>query len=231
MLSIIIPVFNEINTVEKIIDKIHSVNLNKIEIIVVDDASTDGTRQLIINKIENKVNKVILHEKNKGKGAAIQSAKKFITGDYVIIQDADLEYDPSDYPNLLEPLKRNLTNVVYGSRVLGKKRYYNNNFSSNVRVFFNHMLTILSNLLNKQNLSDAHTCYKVFRTEIFKKIDLKENGFSFCPEVTTKLAKLKENIVEVKVNYNGRSYKDGKKIKFVDGIIAIITLFKYKFFN
>ena len=230
MLSIIIPVFNEANTLEKIIDKIHKVNIHNKEIILIDDGSTDNTKEIIKKKIAQKVDKVITHEKNLGKGAAIRSAKEFINGNYVIIQDADLEYDPNDYLKLLKPLQQNLTNVVYGSRVLGKKRYYNNNFSSNLRVFFNHMLTILSNIINNQNLSDAHTCYKIFKADTFKKINLKENGFSFCPEVTTKLANMKENIIEVEVNYNGRTYEEGKKIKFIDGIFAILTLFKYRFF-
>ncbi len=231
MLSIIIPVFNEANTLEKIIDKIHKVNIHNKEIILIDDGSTDNTKEIIKKKIAQKVNKVITHKKNLGKGAAIRSAKEFIKGNYVIIQDADLEYDPNDYLKLLEPLQQKLTNVVYGSRVLGKKRYYNNNFSSNLRVFFNHMLTILSNIINNQKLSDAHTCYKIFKADTFKKINLKENGFSFCPEVTTKLANMKENIIEVEVNYNGRTYEEGKKIKFIDGIFAILTLFKYRFFN
>jgi glycosyltransferase involved in cell wall biosynthesis len=231
MLSIIIPVFNEKNTIEKIIHKVNEIDFIKKEIVIVDDGSNDGTKDILRNRISTKVNKVIYHEINLGKGAAIRTGRKYITGNYTIIQDADLEYDPKDYKKLLEPFKNESVNVVYGSRVLGKKRYYNNNFSSTVRVFFNHMLTILSNLLNNQNLSDAHTCYKVFRTNIFKSIELKENGFSFCPEVTTKLSRLDEKIVEVEINYTGRTYSEGKKIKFLDGIFAIITLFKYRFFN
>ena len=231
MLSIIIPVFNEKNTIEKIIHKVNEIDFIKKEIVIVDDGSNDGTKDILRNRISTKVNKVIYHEINLGKGAAIRTGRKYITGNYTIIQDADLEYDPKDYKKLLEPFKNESVNVVYGSRVLGKKRYYNNNFSSTVRVFFNHMLTILSNLINNQNLSDAHTCYKVFRTNIFKSIELKENGFSFCPEVTTKLSRLDEKIVEVEINYTGRTYSEGKKIKFLDGIFAIITLFKYRFFN
>tara|TARA_B100000989_G_C19523742_1_gene465680 strand:+ start:746 stop:1441 length:696 start_codon:yes stop_codon:yes gene_type:complete len=231
MLSIIIPVFNEKNTIEKIIHKVNEIDFIKKEIVIVDDGSNDGTKDIIRNRISTKVNKVIYHEINLGKGAAIRTGRKYITGNYTIIQDADLEYDPKDYKKLLEPFKNESVNVVYGSRVLGKKRYYNNNFSSTVRVFFNHMLTILSNLVNNQNLSDAHTCYKVFRTNIFKSIELKENGFSFCPEVTTKLSKLDEKIVEVEINYTGRTYSEGKKIKFLDGIFAITTLFKYRFFD
>ncbi len=215
MLSIIIPVFNEKNTIEKIIHKVNEIDFIKKEIVIVDDGSNDGTKDILRNRISTKVNKVIYHEINLGKGAAIRTGRKYITGNYTIIQDADLEYDPKDYKKLLEPFKNESVNVVYGSRVLGKKRYYNNNFSSTVRVFFNHMLTILSNLLNNQNLSDAHTCYKVFRTNIFKSIELKENGFSFCPEVTTKLSRLDEKIVEVEINYTGRTYSEGKKIKFI----------------
>ena len=231
MLTIIIPVYNEINTIEQIIDKINKIKFIKKEIILVDDYSIDGTRELIKSKIFSKVDKIIFHEENKGKGAAIKSAKKNVNGRFVIIQDADLEYNPNDYEKLIEPLQKNLTNVVYSSRVLGRKRYYENNFSSNIRVFCNHSLTIFSNIINNQNLSDAHTCYKVFKVEIFEKIELKENSFSFCPEVTTKLAKMNEKILEIPISYYGRTYKDGKKIKFVDGIIAIYALLKYRFFD
>ena len=231
MLTIIIPVYNEIKTIEQIIDKINQINFIKKEIILVDDFSLDGTRELIKKKLYKKVDKVFFHSENSGKGAAIKTAKKNIEGQYVIIQDGDLEYDPNDYKKLIEPLQKNLTNVVYGSRVLGKNRYYENNFSSNIRVFCNHLLTILSNIINNQKLSDAHTCYKVFKAETFNKINLKENSFSFCPEVTTKLAKMNENILEIPISYYGRTYEDGKKIKFVDGIIAIFALLKYRFFD
>tara|TARA_A100001015_G_scaffold272000_1_gene326162 strand:- start:9516 stop:10214 length:699 start_codon:yes stop_codon:yes gene_type:complete len=226
-LTIIIPVFNETNTILKILKKISKININK-QIIIVDDCSTDGTKEKILSiKLKN-VEK-IFHKKNLGKGAAIKTAQKFIKGDYIIIQDADLEYDPADYKKLLKPLLNKKTLVVYGSRVLKKKRYFSNNFTSIIRIFFNHFLTIISNLINQQTLTDAHTCYKVFDSKLFKKIQLEENGFAFCPEVTTKVSNLRVNIIELPISYKGRSYKEGKKISFIDGIEALFALFKYKF--
>lgn len=229
MLTIIIPVFNEINTIEKILNQIDQVDFIPKEIILVDDSSTDGTKSLIENHLANKVTKVIYHKNNKGKGSAIKSAQKFIKGDYVIIQDADLEYNPNDYYSLLKPIIDGKYNVVYGSRVLGKNRYKLKNFTSIFRIFANHLLTLFSNFINNQNLTDAHTCYKVFKAEIFKKINLEENGFSFCPEVTTKISNMNLNILEIPISYNGRDYKNGKKIKFFDAIEALITLIKYKY--
>ena len=229
-LSIIIPVFNEINTIENIVDKINDLqSLNK-EIIIVDDFSNDGTTSLLKNVVYKKVHIIVYHQKNLGKGAAIKSAKSLVTGDIVIIQDADLEYDPKDYYNLIKPIQDKLYKVVYGSRVLGRNRYLQDNFTSLYRIFFNHFLTFLSNLLNKQNLTDAHTCYKVFSRDIFDSINLEENDFSFCPEVTTKLALKNIKIKEVPINYYGRDYKEGKKIKAFDGLKAIFVLIKYKFF-
>ena len=230
-LSIIIPCFNEVNTIEKLLDKISTVVDFDKEIIVVDDYSSDGSRELLQNKLKNKFQKLVLNEKNFGKGYCIIQAKKIINGDIIIIQDADLEYNPDDYKQLLKPIIEGHTNVVYGSRVLGKNRYLSDNFSSVYRVFFNHVLTTLSNILNSQKLSDAHTCYKVIKKNVFDRIILKEYSFSFCPEITTKLAKINEKILEVPISYNGRSYKDGKKIKMKDGFLAIKTLFKYKFFD
>ena len=229
MLSVIIPVYNEKNTILEIIKKIETNKIKK-EIIIVDDCSTDGTREILQN-ITNHNHKILFHDKNLGKGAAIKSAKKKIDGEIVVIQDADLEYDPNDYQKLIEPIYRNEVEVVYGSRVLGSNRYLMQNFSSVYRIFFNHMLTILSNLINKQSLTDAHTCYKTFSTKVFNSIDLEENDFSFCPEITTKIALKKIKIKEVKIDYNGRSYKEGKKIKLSDGIKAIKTLFKYRYFK
>ena len=162
-LSIIIPCFNEVNTIEKLLDKINTVVDFDKEIIVVDDYSSDGSRELLQNKLKNKFQKLVLNEKNLGKGYCIIQAKKVINGDIIIIQDADLEYNPDDYKQLLKPIIEGHTNVVYGSRVLGKNRYLSDNFSSVYRVFFNHVLTTLSNILNSQKLSDAHTCYKVIK--------------------------------------------------------------------
>ena len=227
-LSIIIPVYNEKNTIQKILNKIYKLKNLKKDIIVVNDASTDGTKEILI-KNKKKITYLIHHSKNRGKGASIQTAKKFVKGDVVIIQDADLEYYPSDYIKLLKLIKKG-HNVVYGSRVLGKNRYLSKNFSSILRIFYNHMLTLLSNILNNQKLTDAHTCYKMFSSKIFINIQLKEEDFSFCPEITTKIGLKNEKIKEVPIKYNGRSYKEGKKINFIDGIKAILTLFKYRFF-
>ncbi|MDC3120319.1 glycosyltransferase family 2 protein [Candidatus Pelagibacter sp.] len=227
-LSIIIPVFNEKHTIQKILNKIYNLKNLKKELIVVNDASTDGTKE-ILNRNKNKITYLIHHKKNLGKGAAIQTAKKFIKGDVVIIQDADLEYDPGDYMKLLNFITKGY-NVVYGSRVLGKNRYLSKNFSSVLRIFYNHMLTLLSNILNNQKLTDAHTCYKMFSSKIFLNIQLKEKDFSFCPEITTKIGLKNEKIREVPIKYNGRSYEEGKKINFIDGLKAILTLFKYRFF-
>jgi glycosyltransferase involved in cell wall biosynthesis len=226
-LSIIIPVYNEKNTIEELLNKIYLLKDIKKEIIVVDDASNDGSIN-ILKKNKNKITKLIYHKKNLGKGAAIRSAQKFVKGNVVIIQDADLEYDPKDYYKLLRFVNKGYK-VVYGSRVLGKNRYLLKNFSSITRIFFNHILTIISNLLNNQRLTDAHTCYKMFTSDIFLKIILKENDFSFCPEITTKIGLKKIKIKEVPINYSGRNYDDGKKIRLIDGIKAIITLFKYRF--
>jgi len=227
-LSVIIPVYNEKNTIEKLLNKIHKLRDIKKEIIVVNDASYDGSVN-ILKKNKNKITKLIHHKKNLGKGAAIKSAQKFVKGNVVIIQDADLEYDPADYYKLIHFINQGYK-VVYGSRVLGKNRYLLKNFSSITRIFFNHILTIISNLLNNQKLTDAHTCYKMFDSNFFLKIRLEENDFSFCPEITTKIGLMKITIKEVPIKYNGRNYNEGKKIRLIDGIKAVITLFKYRFF-
>ena len=176
-----------------------------------------------------KIIPLILHDKNLGKGAAIKNAQKKINGDCVIIQDADLEYDPNDYHSLIKPILDKSYKVVYGSRVLGKNRYQKKNFTSITRIFANHILTIVSNIVNSQSLTDAHTCYKVFSGDLFKSIKLEEDGFNFCPEITTKISNLNIEIKELPINYQGRSYKEGKKIKFYDGIEALYTIIKYKF--
>ena len=209
-LSIIIPVYNEIKTIKKLLLKVVNQQIKDIQIIVVDDFSTDGTTEVIKNDLTQYIDKIIYHEKNMGKGAAIRSAQKYVNGDIVIIQDADLEYDPEDYKLLIDPIINKRTSVVYGSRVLNTKRYNSKNFISLYRIFFNHMLTIFSNFVNNQNLTDAHTCYKVFETKIFKNIKLSENDFAFCPEITSKISKLKLNIIEIGISYTGRSVEEGK---------------------
>ena len=229
-ITVIIPVFNELKTVRAIIDKILNLKDLDIQIILVDDFSTHGTRELIENELSKKVDKVLFHSSNKGKGSAIISAKKFIKGNIVIIQDGDLEYDPKDYYQLIKPILDNSYKIVYGSRVLGKGRYRTNKFTSLFRIFCNHILTIISNFINSQNLTDAHTCYKVFKSEVFNDIILEENGFNFCPEITTKVSNLGIKIFEVPISYNGRTHKEGKKIKLIDGFEAILTIIKYKFF-
>ena len=197
---------------------------------MVDDCSTDGTNE-VIYKNKDKINKIIVHKENKGKGGAIKSAQNYIEGEYVIIQDADLEYDPNDIINLLDEAERKKCQVVYGSRVLrNPENKKSQNFSHNIRIIGNIFLTKLSNFLNNQNLTDAHTCYKLFKSDLFKSIKLQENGFSFCPEITTKISLLNIDIFEISINYNGRSYQQGKKIVASDGIKAIWTLIKYRYF-
>ena len=232
-ISIIIPCFNEKNTLIEIINKVVlSLNNHKyeqFEIIIVDDGSIDGTKELIKKNFESKKNfKTFFHVKNMGKGAAIKTAKKYLSGDVIIIQDADLEYNPDDYENLIKPIMRNNYKVVYGSRVLNQNRYGASGFTSKLRILGNHLLTIISNILNNQKLTDAHTCYKVFHKEVFDLIDLEENDFAFCPEVTSKVAKLGYTIYEVPISYNGRNYQEGKKIRFIDAFRAFKTLIKYR---
>lgn len=228
-LSIIVPCYNEQGTIKEILDKIQNLKLSVTkEIIIVDDNSNDGTEEILKNykKIQNI--KILRHLKNEGKGSAIKTAKKYVTGEIIIIQDADLEYDPKDFSKLIKPILDKEFKVVYGSRVLNQKRYNAKGFTSKLRVFGNHVLTIISNILNKQKLTDAHTCYKVFDKEVFDKIYLEEKDFAFCPEVTTKISKLGYEIVEVPINYNGRSYEEGKKIRFIDAYRALKTLIKYR---
>ena len=228
-LTVIIPVFNEINSIEQLLIKVLNNKIDK-QIIVVDDHSSDGTRELLINKFKNKVDKIIFHKKNLGKGAAIKSAQKYIIGKYTIIQDADLEYDPSDYLSLINEAEKNEFQAVYGSRVLNKNMHTNiKNFSHQIRIWGNIFLTFLSNKINNQKLTDAHTCYKLFDSVLFKSINLKENDFSFCPEITTKISLLNLDIKEVSINYDGRTYDQGKKIVALDGLAAIWTLIKYRY--
>ena len=229
-ITIIIPVFNEFKTIEKLLKKIFKLKIKK-QLIVVDDGSNEGTLD-ILNKYKKKINKLILHKKNLGKGAAIISAKKYIHGRYVTIQDADLEYNPNDLIKIYKHIKKNNLNAVYGSRVLNKNKFQNTkNFTHFIRIWGNVFLTIVSNLVNNQDLTDAHTCYKMFKSNIFKKIRLEERGFAFCPEITTKISNKKYKIVEIPISYNGRTYQEGKKISSIDGLEALYCLIKYKFFQ
>ena len=215
--------------IDKVEQSLNFHNYSFYEILLVDDFSTDGSKELIKKNFSSKKNfKTFFHNKNMGKGAAIKTAKKFITGDIIIIQDADLEYDPNDYGKLITPILNGDFKVVYGSRVLNQVRYRSIGFSSKIRIFGNHLLTLISNFLNNQKLTDAHTCYKAFNREVFDLIKLEENDFAFCPEVTSKVANLGFEIHEVPISYNGRNYKDGKKIKTIDALRALKTLIKYQ---
>jgi len=222
ILSIIIPCYNEINTIEEVLKTINNVKIPK-QVIIVDDCSTDGSRELIKNKCVNIVDKIILQSINKGKGAAIKEGLKYVTGDAVIIQDADLEYDPNDFLKIAKPIFNNETNVVYGSRYLNKKMK-----GLKLNIIGNKFFNFLSNKLNKQHLTDANTCYICFNSQLISKLDLKENGFAFNPEITGKLARLDEKIIEVPISYNPRTSKEGKKIKFKDSFRHIKTMIKYR---
>ena len=202
------------------------------QIIVVDDCSNDGSKEEILDHFKDKIDKFIVHDQNMGKGAAIKSAKKYIDGEYVIIQDADLEYDPNQYQAFMIEVKKRKIDALYGSRVLKKEKFKRvQNFSHKIRIWGNIFLTFLSNKINKQNLTDAHTCYKLVKSDIFKSINFYENGFSFCPELNTKLSNLGVKIDEIPINYEGRTYDEGKKITAMDGFRAIKALIKYKYFS
>ncbi|MFP4081263.1 MAG: glycosyltransferase family 2 protein [Candidatus Aminicenantes bacterium] len=226
-LSVVVPVLNEKNTIEELISRVQNADVNmEKEIIIVDDGSTDGTRH-VIKKLNHPNIKKIFHSRNLGKGAALKTGFSEAEGDIVLIQDADLEYNPSDYPALLEPILDGRADAVYGSRFLGGPH----------RVLFfwhyvgNKLLTTLSNILSNLNLSDMETCYKVFRKDILDKISLKSKRFGFEPEITIKLAKLKCRIYEVPISYSGRDYSEGKKIGWKDGLAAVFHIFRFKFFK
>jgi len=230
-LTVIIPVYNEIKSIDILLKKVLETNIKK-QIILVDDFSTDGSREKILENFNDKIDNIILHDSNQGKGAAIKSAQKFVDGDYVIIQDADLEYNPNQYEIFIKEIEKNNYKAIYGSRVLRKDKYLNvQNFSHKIRIWGNIFLTFISNKINNQNLTDAHTCYKMLDSKLFKSIKLNEKGFAFCPELTTKLSKLDINIYEIPINYEGRTYKEGKKIKAIDGLKAIFALIRYRFFE
>lgn len=223
-LSIIIPCFNEKNTIEKIIYSVKNSSYNNQEIIVIDDFSTDGTREILENKINNQVDQIIYQPFNQGKGSAIRAGIQVATGDIIIIQDADLEYDPQEYRKIISPIINNLADVVYGSRFISGE-------CRRVLYFWhrigNGILTTLSNIFTNLNLSDMETCYKAFRSSIIKNITIEENRFGFEPEITAKIAKTNCRIYEVGISYHGRTYAEGKKISWKDGFRAIICIIKY----
>jgi dolichol-phosphate mannosyltransferase len=225
LLSVLIPAYNEINNIQNILDKILEINIPK-EIIVVDDGSTDGTRELL-KTLESDIIKVVFHEKNQGKGGAIKTAIKHSTGNIIIIQDADLEYDPKDYYKLIPLIESGKEKVVYGSRFLNKQ----NKHSYFTFFLGGQVVTWITNILFGQNLTDEPTCYKVFDADLLKSIKLNCTGFEFCPEVTAKVAKLGYKIPEVPINYYPRSISEGKKINWKDGVEAIWVLIKYRFVN
>jgi glycosyltransferase involved in cell wall biosynthesis len=228
LVSIIIPCFNEKNTIEQIVNKVLSNNDYKKEIIIIDDYSSDGTKEILKNNLENKVQKIVFNDKNFGKGYAVRKGIEEATGDIILIQDADLEYDPQDYKKLVEPIELDEADVVYGSRFIGSDKKRVLYFWHSVGNFF---LTLLSNMLSNLNLTDMEVCYKAFRSDIIKNIKLNENRFGFEPEITAKLAKLNLRIFEVGVKYYGRKYNEGKKITWKDGFSAIRCIVYYNLFN
>jgi len=223
-LSVVIPCYNEVDTLERVVEAVRAAPVPNIEIVLVDDGSSDGTRDLIRSKLEPRVDRVILHEHNRGKGAALRSGFAAATGDVVLVQDADLEYDPREYPRLLQPFLEHGADVVYGSRFAGGESH---------RVLYywhsvgNRALTMLSNMLTNLNLTDMEVCYKLFRREILQRITIEEDRFGFEPEITAKMARLRPRVYEVGVSYAGRTYEEGKKIGWRDGLRALWCIFKY----
>lgn len=226
-LSVIIPCYNEVNTICQVVRAVKDSPVSDKEIIIVDDCSKDGTRELLENQLASEVNQVIYHTKNQGKGAALRTGIAHATGDIVIIQDADLEYDPQEYPLMIEPIIKDKADVVFGSRFQGGRPHR--------VVYYWHMvgnvfLTTLSNMFTNINLTDMETCYKAFRREIIQSIPIEENRFGFEPEITAKVAKTGCRIYEVGISYYGRTYQEGKKIGWKDGFRAIYCILKYNLF-
>jgi len=226
-ISVVIPVYNEIDTIEELVSRVLMVAIKK-EVIIVDDFSTDGTRERLKQVVQYQENvEVLYHNRNQGKGAALRTGFGSMTGDIVIIQDADLEYNPREYPKLLKPILDGQADVVYGSRFLGGPH----------RVLFfwhyvgNKFLTLISNILTNLNLTDMETCYKAFKRQILKDLNLKSNRFGFEPEFTAKVAEKGLRIYETPISYSGRTYSEGKKITWKDGIVAIFTILWFRFFD
>ena len=226
MISVIIPVFNEAKTVKELVKRVQSVDLEK-EIIIVDDASTDGTREVLNELTREQGITVLFHQSNQGKGAALRTAFKEVKGEIVIIQDADLEYDPFEYSKLIRPIMEGKADVVYGSRFLGGPH--------RVLLFWHYVgnknLTLFSNMLTNLNLTDMETCYKVFKSSLLKQFTIESNRFGVEPEITTKLARLKCRIYEVDISYSGRDYTEGKKINWKDGIAAFYWILKFNLWS
>jgi glycosyltransferase involved in cell wall biosynthesis len=227
-LSVIIPCYNEVHTIDKIVEAVRRSPYKDKEVIIVDDYSTDGTREKLRGEVEPSVDKVVYHDANQGKGAALRTGIKEATGDMVIIQDADLEYDPIEYPRLVAPILEGKADVVYGSRFMGNEPHRVLYFWHRVG---NMALTLLSNMFTNLNLTDMETCYKVFRRDIIQSITIEENRFGFEPEITAKIAKTGCRVFEVGISYYGRTYAEGKKIGWRDGLRAIFCIIKYNLFR
>lgn len=225
--SVVIPCFNERDTIEQVVNSVRNSPVQNIEIIVVDDGSTDGTIDVLKEKVVGVADQIIYQPANRGKGAALRTGFAAATGDILLVQDADLEYSPSDYPALLQPIFSGNADVVFGSRFLGGRPH---------RVLYfwhmvgNRFLTLLSNMSTNLNLTDLETCYKAFRAPLLKNLDLREQGFGFEPEVTAKLAKTRCRIYEVGISYSGRTYEEGKKVNWKDGFRAIYAIVRYNLF-
>lgn len=223
-LSIVIPCYNERATIENIVAAVKAAPVAEKEIIIVDDCSTDGTRDILRERVASQVDKVLYHEFNQGKGAALRTGFQAATGDVVVVQDADLEYDPQEYPRLMEPILRDKADVVFGSRFMGGEPH---------RVVYfwhfvgNRFLTLMSNMFTNINLTDMETCYKMFRREVIQAIRIEENRFGFEPEITAKVARGRYRVYEVGISYYGRTYAEGKKIGWRDGFRAIYAIVRY----